>query len=215
MNKIEEAIAEIEDLIENSKKVPLSSNNVIVNKDTLYELLEELRLKTPEEIKKYKKIINNREAILTEAKERAEAMIAQATAQTNELVSEHEIMQQAYLQANEIVQNATNQAKSILDAANTEANEVRLSAMQYVDDILSNVQNAVSFQMQDITIKYENYIKSLNNSLEVVIANRRELNPSDEINEDLLPDGPDVPMESDDIQGNLEFEDYTVDLENM
>ena len=213
MSKIEQIITEIEEYIESCKKVPLSGNNIIVNKDEMQELLAELRLRTPEEIKKYQKIITNREAILTEARERAESMIAQATAQTSELVSEHEIMQQAYVQANEIVQNASNQAREILDSATTEANEVRLSAMQYVDEILGNVQNAVSYQMQDITLKYENYMKSLNNSLEVVIANRKELNPSDEINEDLLPD---VPADAMDDNGDTtDFEDYTVDLDNI
>ncbi len=211
MSKIEQMITEIEDYIEGCRKVPLSNNNIVVGKDEIEELLAELRLKTPEEIKKYQKIISNREAILSEARDRAENMIAQATVQTNELVSEHEIMQQAYIQANEVVQNATAQAKAILDSATAEANEVRLSAMTYVDSILSNVQNAVSFQMQDITIKYENYMKSLNNSLEVVIANRKELNPSDEINEELLPDPTEEGLKDDDS----EFQDYTVDIDDM
>ncbi len=212
MSKIEQIITEIEDYIESCKKVPFSGNSVVVNKDEMQELLSELRLKTPDEIKKYQKIITNREAILTEAKERAESMIAQATAQTNELISEHEIMQQAYIQANEVVQNAKNQARDILDAATTEANEVRTSAMEYVDSILSNVQNAVTYQMQDISIKYENYMKSLNSSLEVVIANRKELNPSDEINEELLPDVPAQPEGSSD---DSDFEDYTVNMQDM
>ncbi|MDE6209442.1 MAG: hypothetical protein K2M73_07185 [Lachnospiraceae bacterium] len=211
MSKIEQIITEIEDYIESCKKVPLSGNNIIVNKDEMQELLSELRLRTPDEIKKYQKIITNREAILTEARERAQSMIAQATEQTSELVSEHEIMQQAYVQANEIVQNASNQAREILDSATTEANDVRMSAMQYVDGILSNVQNAVSYQMQDITLKYENYMKSLNNSLDVVIANRKELNPSDEINEELLPDVP----EQAETEMDSDFEDYTVDLDNL
>jgi hypothetical protein len=104
-----------------------------------------------------------------------------------------------------VLQNATNQARDILDAATTEANELRLGAMAYVDEILGNVQNAISYQMQDITIKYDNYIKSLNSSLEVVIANRKELNPSDEINEDLLPDA--VPTEEED---NITIDDTEI-----
>ena len=66
-------------------------------------LLRELRMKTPDEIKRYQKIIANRDAILADAKAKADAMIEEAQVQTTELVSEHEIMQQAYAQANEIV----------------------------------------------------------------------------------------------------------------
>ena len=211
MSKIEQIITEIEEYVASCSNLPLSNTKIIVNRDEMEEYLAELKLKTPEEIKKYKKIISNREAILTEGKERAEFMITQATAQTSELVSEHEIMQQAYIQANEVVQQATVQAKQILDSATMEANEVKASAMQYVDDILSNVQNAVTFSMQDITNKYENYMKSLNSSLEVVIANRKELNPSDEINEELLPDAPSENTEEED----LDFQDYTVDLDSF
>ena len=135
MSKIEQIITEIEEYIDGSKFQPLSNTKLIVNKDTIEELLAELRLKIPEEIKKYQKIINNREMILNDAKQKADAMIAEAAAQTTELVSEHEIMQQAYIQANDIVQQATNQAQMIIDNATTDANNIRMGAMQYTDDI--------------------------------------------------------------------------------
>ena len=56
-------------------------------------------MKTPEEIKRYQKIISNKEAILNDAKQKAQELINDATIQTNELISEHQIMQQAYAQA--------------------------------------------------------------------------------------------------------------------
>ncbi len=80
-------------------------------------LLRELRMKTPDEIKRYQKIISNRDAILADAQAKADAMIEEAQVQTTELVSEHEIMQQAYAQANEIVTQATAQAQEIVDNA--------------------------------------------------------------------------------------------------
>ena len=111
MSKIEQIIAEIEEFIDSCRFQPLSSTKIIVNKEELEELLAELRLKTPEEIKKYQRMISNRDAILNEARERAEAMLNEARAQTSELVSEHEIMQQAYIQANDIVKQATENAQ--------------------------------------------------------------------------------------------------------
>ena len=69
MNKIEEMIEAIEEYIENCKPVPLSSNKIIVEKDAIEELIRELRLKTPDEIKKYQKIISNKDAILADAKD--------------------------------------------------------------------------------------------------------------------------------------------------
>mgnify|MGYP000784547477 FL=1 len=95
-SRMEQIIEEIEEYIDNCKYQPLSSTKIVVNKDELEELLTELKMKTPEEIKRYQKIISNKEAILADAQAKADAIIAQAQVQTSELVSEHQIMQQAY-----------------------------------------------------------------------------------------------------------------------
>lgn len=106
-SKMEQIIEEIEEYIDGCKFQPLSSTKIIVNKEELEELIAELRAKTPEEVKRYQKIISNKEAILADAQAKADQIIAQAQVQTNELVSEHQIMQQAYAQANEVVMIAT------------------------------------------------------------------------------------------------------------
>ena len=77
-----------------------------MNKEELEELLVELRLRIPDEIKQYQKIISNQDAILNEARTQADAMLQEANAQTNELVNEHEIMQRAYANANEVIEQA-------------------------------------------------------------------------------------------------------------
>ena len=114
-SRIEQIISEIEEYVDSCKFQPLSNTKIIVNKEELEELLTELRMKTPDEIKRYQKIISNKDAILADAQAKAEEILAQAQIQTNELVSEHQIMQQAYAQANEVVSIATNQAQEILD----------------------------------------------------------------------------------------------------
>lgn len=102
-SRIEQIIEEIEEYIDSCKFQPLSTSKIIVNKDQMDELLRELRMKTPDEIKRYQKIIANKDAILADAQAKADSMLEEAQIHTNELVSEHEIMQQAYAQANEIV----------------------------------------------------------------------------------------------------------------
>lgn len=180
VSKIEQTITEIEQYIERCKYQPFSNTKIIVERDELDELLRELRMKTPEEIKRYQKILNNKEAILADAQAKAEAMIAQATAQTNELVSEHEIMQQAYAQANEIVMLATKQAQEILDQAASEANEIRTGAMAYLDDMLGNLQSIIGHAMDTANAKYENLIHSLQGCYDIVNANKAELQSPEE-----------------------------------
>ena len=63
-SRIEQIIEEIEEYVESCKYQPLSTTKIIVNKEEIEELLRELRLKTPDEIKRYQKIISNKDAIL-------------------------------------------------------------------------------------------------------------------------------------------------------
>ncbi len=212
MSKIEEIISEIEDYLDSCRYARLSSTNILVNRDEIGELVTELRLKTPEEIKKYKRIIANKDAILRDAKMKADAMIAQAEEQTSELVSEHEIMQQAYAQADAIIEQANVQAQDMLDAATEEANAVRTGAMQYTDDVLQNLENIITHTMDNVTMKYDALMKSLNSSLEVVSANRQELVAQ---NEEIRPDELQAVMEETVDENYDDLEDYTVDLDDV
>ena len=126
MSRIEQLIGEIEEYIDSCKFQPLSTTKIIVNKEELDELLVELRLRIPDEIKQYQKIISNQEAILSDAHTRADALLAEATAQTNELVNEHEIMQKAYAHANEVIEQAQAQAQAIMKVQQATADAIKL-----------------------------------------------------------------------------------------
>jgi len=204
MSKIVQTIDEIIDYIESCRFVPLSTTKISVNKDEITELLSELKLKTPDEIKKYQKMISNRDAILTDAKRKAEEMIADAAIQTSELISEHEIMQQAYIQANDIIKKATEQAQSILDRATEDANDIRLSAMNYTDDSLLWLEKIITHSIENFNSRYDIMLKSLTQSLEIVQNNRKELYGPEEESSETVSEG---------TEDNGNFEDYTVPVE--
>ena len=179
-SKIEQTIEELEQYIDTCKPQAFSSNKIIVNKDQIEELLTELRLRTPEEIKRYQKMISNKEAILADAQAKADAIIAQAEVTHSELVSEHQIMQQAYAQANEVVMIATKQAQEILDKATNDANNIRMGAISYTDELLKNLEAILTGAIDGSKARYENLMAGLNNSLQIVLANRAELMPQAE-----------------------------------
>ena len=72
MSRIEQLIDDIEAYIEDCKPSAFSSTKVVVNKEELEEMLNELRLQIPEEVNQYKKVINNQDAILNNAKIKAD-----------------------------------------------------------------------------------------------------------------------------------------------
>ena len=224
-NNIEQIINEIEDYIDSCKFSPLSTTKIMVNKDELEELLEELKMKTPGEIKKYQRMLANKNGILEDAKQRADNIIAEATEQASALGNDHEIMQQAYIQGNDIVAQANEEAQKIIDQANADADTIRLGAIQYTDDLLANIQNTITYSMENITMRYEAYMKSLQKTLEMVIANRNELNlpaqpaQPQRVVQPQQTEQPQPAAAEEQIYSEEElddeFEDYTVELDDM
>lgn len=177
MSRIESIINEIEDYISSCKPLPLSNTKIAVNKEELEELISELRLKTPDEIKKYQKLISNKEAILDDARSQAERMIKDAQVHTETLINEHEIMQRAVEQANAVIADASAKAQQIVDKAVEDANNIRLGAIQYTDDMLANLQMIIEHSLENNKSKYDALMNSLNKDLNIVVSNRKELRP--------------------------------------
>ena len=177
-SRIEQIIDEIEEYIDGCNYSPLSKKNIVVNKEEIEELLRELRMKTPDEIKRYQKILANKDAILADAQAKADAIVNQANIQLNELISEQEIMKQAYAQANAVVEAATVQAQEILNSAAADANEIRMGAMQYTDSMLANMQSIIQNTMESYNSRYASLINSLNGYYEMIAENRQELAPT-------------------------------------
>ena len=187
VSRIEQLINEIEEFIDSCKYQPLSNTKILVNKEELEELLVELRLRIPDEIKQYQKIISNQDAILNEARTQADAMLQEANAQTNELVNEHEIMQRAYANANEVIEQANAQAQAIVDNAVNDANNIRQGAIQYTDDMLRSLQTIINHSMEGAKGRFDAFMSSMQSSYDIVTSNRNELAggiaaPADETN---------------------------------
>ena len=174
-SRIEQLINEIDEYIEECKFKAFSNTEIIVNKDEIQDLLGELRLRIPDEVKRYQKIISNQDAIISDAQAQAQEILAQATAQTDELVNEHEIMQRAYAQANEVVEQAQAQADEIVNRAVEEADEVRRGAIQYTDEMLSSLQTIISHSMESAQGRFDSFMQSMQSSYDVVSSNRNEL----------------------------------------
>lgn len=174
-SRIEQLIEDIYEFVESCRMQPLSTTKVIVPKDELYDLLDELRLRTPDEIKRYQKIIANRDAIIADAEEKAAAIIVEAGERAHSLVNEHEIMQMAYDQANDMVSKASATAESTIANANNDANQIRSGALAYTEEMLSDVENILANAYESTKSKYDSLLNALKGNLDIVINNKREL----------------------------------------
>ena len=214
-SRIEQIIEEIEEYVESCKYQPLSTTKIVVNKEELEELLRELRMKTPDEIKRYQKIISNKDAILADAQAKADAVIAETKTQVQDMVKESEVMQQAYAQANEIVNSANQQAQAIIDSATADANNLRLSAISYTEEMMANLEQLIHGTMENANARYNElaqtynaFAQSLQSAADVVSENRSELAP--QLNNPIpkqTEEEPEENLDMDDLDDELEEDD--------
>jgi len=175
VSRIEQLIEDIYEFVESCRMQPLSTTKVVVPKDELYDLLDELRLRTPDEIKRYQKIISNRDAIIADAEEKATNIMVDANGKAQSLVDEHEIMQKAYDHANELVSKATAEADRIIVNANNDANQIRTGALAYTEEMLTDVENILSNAYESTKSKYDNLLGAIRGNLDIIINNKKEL----------------------------------------
>ncbi len=172
---VEEMIDQIEIFIDSCKYQPLSQNKIIVHKDELESMIQELKLKLPSEIERCKKIMRNKEAILADARTRSDAIITESVNEANRLVEQHQITELANIRANEILEMARNQAQQIVDQATEEATEIRLGAMYYTKDKLSEMKD-IFVRIHDMEKEnYRTLIESLENDTYVIETNMSEM----------------------------------------
>ena len=174
-SRIEQAIDEIYAYVENCKPSRMYPNKAVVERGELYDLLDELRMCAPEEIKRYQKIINNRDGILNEAQQRAEDMLSQAEQQTAQLLDQNEIVQAAYQRAEEIMKQATDEAQSIINAARQESEQMRHASLLYTSELLTDAEIHIEETLREMDNKYRMMNSAMKNSLHVIKNNKEEL----------------------------------------
>ncbi len=179
-SRIEQIIEEIEEYVESCRYQPLSTTKIIVNKEELEELLRELRLKTPDEIKRYQKIIGNKDAILADAQEKADQIIRAAQEQAQNMISETEIMKQAYGQANATISAANEEAQGIVDNADQDAANIRMSAISYTDELLSNLSAIMTNTLEEAATTFNEFSAVLSDYRDVVNENKQQLAPMEQ-----------------------------------
>lgn len=178
--RIEQLIEDIYEYMESCKPTMFNGSKITVQKDVMYDFLDELRLKVPEEIKRCQKMIANRDAIIADAESKAIEIENEAKEHAKKMVNESEIMQQAYYQANEMIQSATEQAQDMIDQASAEATQIRQASLGYTNDMLADLENMLSSSYEVIRNRADAMLEAMQQNLETVVANRMELNGEDQ-----------------------------------
>ncbi len=121
-------IDEIEDIVETASSLPLTSK-VLVQKEELLDIISELRIKLPDEIKQAAWIKEERERIISEANKDAEQIIKETRLKLEELVSKEEVLKEA-----------NERAKDLMNKAQIASTNLKRSSLEYSDKLLMNAQ---------------------------------------------------------------------------
>jgi hypothetical protein len=121
-------IDKLDDLVHNAKAVPLT-DQVRLDREEIYEILDQMRATIPEEIKQARWIVKERQEMLAEAKRECDRIIQEAREQAIREASQ-----------TEIVKLAERQADDIVDEARRSARETRLEMEDWADSILSTLE---------------------------------------------------------------------------
>ena len=130
----------IEDMLENGKRLPFT-HKVVLNQEELLDIIKEIRLKLPEELKQAKVIKEEHDRIISKANEEAQEIVKEAENRIISMIDEHEITKKAYEQKNKIIENANDMAREISNGTKAYADSILAGVQVTLEDALKVIQN--------------------------------------------------------------------------
>lgn len=130
----------LEEALERSRTIPFSSK-CIVEKDNLLDIIKEIRLKLPDELKQAKWVKEERGRILVEAQKEADDIVKEAENRIISMIDEHEITRKAYEQKAQIIETANEMSREISKGTKDYADNLLEKLEIVIEDALKTIQN--------------------------------------------------------------------------
>ena len=131
-------IDRLEELFNESRPIPFT-HNVVVDEDRMLDLIDQMRVAIPEEVKKAQQILAQRDRVLAQAQEEANRTLSLARDKSEQLVERDSIAQAAHARAEQIL------AQARIDAENT-----RREADDYVVDTLTRLESQMERYLSQV-----------------------------------------------------------------
>ncbi len=136
MANIDVILNSIDEVLEDAVTLPLTSK-CMVDADRIRELIDDIRLNMPTEIKQAKAVVSDRNEILSLAKKEAEGLIRKAEERAKSLVDNDTIVRQANAKGMALLSEASQKAASLVAEATAKSNELTSTAGAKASETLS------------------------------------------------------------------------------
>ena len=170
LTKIENLLSQMEDILEAARALPFS-NKVQIDKEAIYDIIDNLRpviedmqKDLPNEIVQAKRVITDGDKILNDARNKASMIIKSAESEVVKMTDDHEI-----------TKLATAQATQIMEEGKRGARDLRLSAMEYADNILASAEDIVREAADNFVRRSREAESFFNDTVDTIYKNRQEL----------------------------------------
>jgi len=152
MVSIEELLDEMDALLDKSKAVPFGSGKAMVNVDRLRELIDDIRLHMPQEIRQARAIVMERNDIIASARKEAESITRKAEERARTMVDKEEVVRRATIQSNEQISQAQSKAR-----------DIRRGATDYAEDIMRTTEEVISQKLNELRQARQNLRSAVRN----------------------------------------------------
>jgi len=155
---------EIEEVLESSaRKVPFT-NRVSIEKGHILDIISEIRLNLPDDIRAAQRILSDHDRIVNEAQHKAQDIIDSAETDAKLKTNNHEIFRRASDQATELMENAKRDAR-----------DLKLNAMDYADEMLEKAESQIKEYMTNIEAQHKRVMAYYSELIDVIYTNRQQL----------------------------------------
>lgn len=141
-------IDRLEELFNDAKAVPFT-HNVVVDEDRMLEIIDQMRIVIPEEVKKAQQILGQRDRFLAQAQEEADRTIALAREKAEQIAAKDNIVLEAQRRADQILAQARADAEATRRDADDYVVDTLMSLQDTLEKVLNQVRNGVRTVQED------------------------------------------------------------------
>jgi len=163
MDALLDYLDEIEDVLEQSKKLPLTGK-ISVEKARILDIINEIRLHLPDDIRQAQRILSDHDKILADAEHKAVGILEAADAEAKMMTNSHELFRRASEQSTQLIEEAKKNAR-----------ELRAGAAAYVDEKLEDAEKQMKEYMANLDAQHKRIIDYYTQTIDVLYENRQEL----------------------------------------
>jgi cell division septum initiation protein DivIVA len=132
----------LEELFNESRSIPFT-HSVVVDEDRMLDIIDQMRVSIPDEIKKAQQLLAQRDRLLAQSQEEANRTLALAREKSDQLIERDQIVQAAQARADQIIEQSRVEGENTKREADQYVLETLTSIEMELDRTLSQVRNGI------------------------------------------------------------------------